>query len=121
MPQDREWYKAAVRADGESTFVQPYLDAQTNTIMVSISRLLEDKKSVISLDIELGTLQQETQAIKLNGQGYGFVCDRSGLVITHSDEKNIGSDISKGEMAALYKKIVSKRTRHLVIKWAKNI
>ena len=53
VPQDREWYKAAVKADGESTFVQPYLDAQTNTVMVSISRLLEDKKSVISLDIEL--------------------------------------------------------------------
>ena len=47
-----------LKADGESTFVQPYLDAQTNTIMVSISRLLEDKKSVISLDIELGTLRQ---------------------------------------------------------------
>lgn len=119
VPQDREWYKAAVKADGESTFVQPYLDAQTKTIMVSISRLLEDKKSVISLDIELGTLQQETQAIKLNGQGYGFVCDRSGLVITHSDEKNIGSDISKGEMSALYKKIVSKKNQTFSYKMGK--
>lgn len=119
VPQDREWYKAAVKANGESTFVQPYLDAQTNTVMVSISRLLEDKKSVISLDIELGTLQQETQAIKLNGQGYGFVCDRSGLVITHSDEKNIGSDISKGEKAVLYKKIVSKKNQTFSYKMGK--
>ncbi len=111
--------EAAVKANGESTFVQPYLDAQTNTIMVSISRLLEDKKSVISLDIELGTLQQETQAIKLNGQGYGFVCDRSGLVITHSDEKNIGSDISKGEKAVLYKKIVSKKNQTFSYKMGK--
>lgn len=107
VPQDREWYQAAVAANGKPTFVQPYLDAQTNTIMVSISQLLEDKKSVISLDIALGTLQEETKAIKLNGQGYGFVCDKTGLVVTHSDDKCIGKDYSKGEMASIYKKVVS--------------
>ena len=107
VPQDREWYQAAVAANGKPTFVQPYLDVQTNTIMVSISQLLEDKKSVISLDIALGTLQEETKAIKLNGQGYGFVCDKTGLVVTHSDDKCIGKDYSKGEMASIYKKVVS--------------
>ena len=107
VPQDREWYQAAVAANGKPTFVQPYLDAQTNTIMVSISQLLEDKKSVISLDIALGTLQEETKAIKLNGQGYGFVCDKTGLVVTNSDDKCIGKDYSKGEMASIYKKVVS--------------
>ena len=107
MPQDREWYKAAVAANGEPTFVQPYLDAQTGTIMVSISQLLEDKESVISLDIELGTLQEETEAIKLNGHGYGFVCDKTGLVVTHSNNKSIGKDYSKGEMAPIYNKVKS--------------
>ncbi|MBU5478818.1 response regulator [Eubacterium sp. MSJ-13] len=107
VPQDREWYKAAVAAEGEPTFVQPYLDAQTNTVMVSISQLLEDKESVISLDIDLGTLQEETEAIKLNGHGYGFVCDKTGLVVTHSDDKSIGKDYSKGEMSPIYNKVVS--------------
>lgn len=107
MPQDREWYKAAVAANGEPTFVQPYLDEQTGTIMVSISQLLEDKESVISLDIELGTLQEETEAIKLNGHGYGFVCDKTGLVVTHSNNKSIGKDYSKGEMAPIYNKVKS--------------
>ena len=107
VPQDREWYKAAVAANGEPTFVQPYLDAQTGTIMVSISQLLEDKESVISLDIELGTLQEETEAIKLNGHGYGFVCDKTGLVVTHSNNKSIGKDYSKGEMAPIYNKVKS--------------
>lgn len=107
VPQDREWYKAAVAANGEPAFVQPYLDAQTGTIMVSISQLLEDKESVISLDIELGTLQEETEAIKLNGHGYGFVCDKTGLVVTHSNNKSIGRDYSKGEMAPIYNKVKS--------------
>ena len=107
VPQDREWYKAAVAANGEPTFVQPYLDAQTGTIMVSISQLLEDKESVISLDIELGTLQEETEAIKLNGHGYGFVCDKTGLVVTHSNNKSVGKDYSKGEMAPIYNKVKS--------------
>ena len=81
--------------------------------MVSISQLLEDKESVISLDIELGTLQEETEAIKFNGHGYGFVCDKTGLVITHSNNKSIGKDYSRGEMAPIYNKVKS-RLLHII-------
>lgn len=101
VPQDRAWYKAAVAAGGRPTLGQPYLDAQTDTIMVSVSQLLYDNESVISLDVSLETIQNDTENIKLNGQGYGFVCDRTGLVITHSDKGEIGQDYSQGDRAVL--------------------
>lgn len=107
VPQDRAWYKAAVAANGKPTLGQPYLDAQTDTIMVSVSQLLYDGESVISLDVSLDTIQTDTENIKLNGQGYGFVCDRSGLVITHSDRKEIGQDYSSGEKSALMAGVAS--------------
>ncbi len=106
VSQDRSWYKAAVAAGGEPTLGQPYLDAQTDTIMVSVSQLLYDGESVISLDVSLDSIQSETENIKLNGQGYAFVCDKSGLVITHSDKKEVGRDYTQGGMSTLMKGIV---------------
>lgn len=105
VPQDRAWYKAAVAANGKPTLGQPYLDAQTDTIMVSVSQLLYDGESVISLDVSLDSIQSETENIKLNGQGYAFVCDKSGLVITHSNKKEVGHDYTQGGMSVLMKGI----------------
>ena len=101
VPQDRAWYKAAVAANGEPTLGEPYLDAQTDTTMVSVSQLLYDGESVISLDVSLDTIQEDTENIKLNGQGYGFVCDRNGLVITHEQKDEIGKNYSQVENAVL--------------------
>lgn len=106
VPQDRAWYKAAVDAAGEPTLGQPYLDAQTGTIMVSVSQLLYDNESVISLDVSLDSIQKSTENISLNGQGYGFVCDKKGLVITHSDKKEIGHDYTQGDTSALMQGIM---------------
>ena len=47
-PRSRDWYITAVKAKGEPVIVSPYLDAQTNTIMISISQMLMDGDSVLS-------------------------------------------------------------------------
>ncbi len=87
VAQEREWYTAAVKGAGKPVVVSPYLDAQTNTIMISVSQLLYDNESVISLDIVLDEVQIITQDINLNNMGYGFVIDKEGLVVAHSDEE----------------------------------
>jgi hypothetical protein len=56
-PKSREWYLEAFEANGEPTIVHPYLDAQTDTIMISVSQLLNDGESVVSLDIALNEVQ----------------------------------------------------------------
>ncbi len=95
VPTDRVWYMDAIRADGEPAMISPYLDAQTGTIMISISRMLYDKESVISLDISMDTLQRLTEMINLNGHGYGFIIDREGFVIAHSDSAEKGKEYSE--------------------------
>lgn len=102
VPTERVWYTDAIKADGEPAMISPYLDAQTGTIMISISRMLYDKESVISLDISMDTLQRLTELINLNGHGYGFIIDRDGFVIAHSDAAEKGKeyreDADKKEM-----------------------
>lgn len=97
VPQEREWYITAKEAEGRPVIVSPYLDAQTNTVMISVSQLLYDGESVISIDIELDEVQIITQNIQLNGMGYGFVIDKKGLVVAHSDEKEKGKNYTDDE------------------------
>lgn len=72
-PKERVWYEAAVAASGKATIVAPYLDAETNTIMISVSELLSDGESVLSLDIALNEVQSITKSMTMNDKGYGFI------------------------------------------------
>ena len=89
-PTERVWYQIAKEADGKVAIVPPYLDAQTNTIMFSVSQMLSDGKSVVSLDIALNKVQAIAKNMKMKDIGYGFIMDDTGLVIAHLDEKEKG-------------------------------
>ncbi len=106
-PKSRDWYIAASIADGEPVIVSPYLDAQTNTVMVSVSQMLPDGDSVISLDVALDRIQEITEGIKLDDIGYGFVIDSNGLVVAHNDigEKGKNYLSAESEMSKLAEKI----------------
>lgn len=91
-PKSRDWYIAASKSNGEPVVVSPYLDAQTNTIMVSVSQMLPDGHSVLSLDIEMDCIQEITEEIRLGNIGYGFVIDKNGLVVAHNDINEKGKN-----------------------------
>lgn len=112
VAQEREWYIAAQDAGGNPVVVSPYLDAQTNTIMISVSQLLYDGESVLSIDIVLDQVQIITRDIKLDGMGYGFVIDKEGLVVAHSDEKEKGKNYyDNAETAKLLEKVYANQGR----------
>lgn len=96
VPKEREWYLKAKAEGGKPTLVSPYLDAQTNTIMISVSQMLYDGESVISLDITMDEMQIITEDIQLDGMGYGFVVDSEGLVIAHYNEEEKGKNYKEG-------------------------
>lgn len=100
VPQERVWYTTAVEGKGKPVVVSPYLDAQTNTIMISVSQLLYDNESVISIDIVLEQVQIITQDINLNDMGYGFIIDKEGLVVAHSNEDEKGKNYLQDDKMA---------------------
>ncbi len=91
-PTTRPWYSAAIEAKGDAVVVAPYLDAQTNSIMISVSQMLYDGESVISLDMVMDGMQELAENISLDGDGYGFIVDDTGLIVAHSDEKEKGKN-----------------------------
>lgn len=89
-PTKRDWYTAAMDGKGEVVIVSPYLDAQTKTIMISLSKVLSDGTSVVSLDIALNEIQRITENIQMDKVGYGFIIEQDGLVIAHLNESEKG-------------------------------
>lgn len=113
VPQERIWYTTAYEGGGKPMVVSPYLDAQTNSIMISVSQLLSDGESVVSLDIAMDEMQEMAQNIQLNGAGYGFIIDRNGLVVAHYDESQKGknyltdSDLQDSDMQEMAREVIS--------------
>ncbi len=97
VPTERDWYKSAMSGEGQPVVVEPYLDAKTNSIMLSISKVLYDGKSVIAVDIVMDKFQDIAETITLDSKGYGFICDTSRLIIAHSDPELKGADFTDDE------------------------
>ncbi len=94
VPTERPWYKEALKNGKKITFVDPYIDAQTNTYMMTVSELLSDGVSVIAMDISIEPLQQIVEQINVVNEGtHAFVLDDSGGIVAHSDLSLIGKNI----------------------------
>lgn len=94
-PKERDWFIVAKEAKGEVEFSPPYIDAQTGNMIISASRLLPDKQSVIAMDVQLKGIQSMINELEVSGKGYGFVVDANGLIIAHRDEDKKGDNISE--------------------------
>ena len=55
--------------------------------------MLSDGESVISLDVSLTAIPNLTKNVNLNGEGYGFIVDKTGLVIAHFNEYENGTNL----------------------------
>ncbi|MBR1741209.1 MAG: response regulator, partial [Lachnospiraceae bacterium] len=84
-PTERDWYISAKAANGETTIVAPYVDAQTNSVIISISKLLKNGTDVLSLDLTMNQIQAVMQKVQLKDKGYGFVLDQDGMIVAHHD------------------------------------
>ena len=92
VPTERPWYIQATEANGEIVFVDPYLDSQTGTIMMTIGKLLGDTESVVALDLRLDRIQEITVDVIENEQDFAMVLDSSGGVVSHSNTNELGKN-----------------------------
>ena len=90
---ERPWYTETMESDREITFVRPYLDLQTNTIMMTVSDLMRDGESVLAMDVSLEPIQQIVEKVSAATEGgQAFVLDDSGIVVAHSDKNQLGKN-----------------------------
>lgn len=93
VPTERIWYKKAVEADGDKILVDPYVDARTGKLVVTASKLLPDKESVLAIDIWLSRMQQMTEDVGGSDPDHlVMILDRDGNVVAHSDPEQVGQN-----------------------------
>jgi len=96
-PTERDWYLSAIKANGEPTIVSPYVDAQTNAVIISISRMLSNGTDVLSMDVTMNHIQETVSNLQIKGKGYGFIVNQDGMVIAHQDETRKGQFMTENE------------------------
>ncbi len=97
VPTERPWYKAAVSNKGEITYVEPYIDSMTGYRVMTIAKLLSDGKSVICIDVRMNEVQAITESLvkEEDDTSEVIVLDDMGLVIAHSDVKEVGKNYAE--------------------------
>lgn len=94
VPTERPWYIDARANVGRVAVVDPYVDAQTNTVLITFSKTLCDGKSVAAMDFSLDQLQAITEEItKRQDLEKEIVLDQHYRVIAHSDRQEVGKSL----------------------------
>lgn len=93
--KERPWYKAALEDKNKIAISQPFNDARTGTLVVSVSKAVERNGivvGVVSLNISLENMSKSLSQIKVGETGYVFITDANGKVLFHPSSELIGKD-----------------------------
>lgn len=92
MPADyvateRDWYKDGWAKNGELSVSAPYATASTGTLVVTISKKLEDGSGVIAMNLDIANLVKESNSINIGKQGFAFIGSPDRTYVAHPKKK----------------------------------
>ncbi len=91
FPTERPWYIQARAGMGKVVVVDPYVDLETGSVMITLAKLLCDGKSVVAMDMSMDQLQYIVWTqIEPNDKNLKFILDKNYKVIAHPDKNEIG-------------------------------
>ncbi|MBW8186037.1 methyl-accepting chemotaxis protein [Shewanella nanhaiensis] len=95
-PRKRMWYQEAKR-QGKALFTEPYADASSGNILVSVSVPLFENgqfKGALFTDVSLESLAEISNQADLFGAGYAFIVGKQGNFIAHPDAAQNGKSMA---------------------------
>ena len=116
---ERPWYTSALEESDHIAVVEPYVDAQTRTVMITFARVLCDGESVAAMDYNIDPIQM----IEENAGGLEMLLDENYLVIAHSNLDEVGRNYAEetGTMgSAVTKALMSKEEDYFSVKFGGN-
>lgn len=99
-PTSRPWYKDAVAKPGQLIITEPYADASTGKLVVTIAKTIQTDEGivgVVALDFDISKLSEK---IMVKGKELGYlnaVVSGSGNILLHTDTTLIGKNVSDQE------------------------
>jgi len=98
---ERDWYKETTALKGEVLITNPYIDAGTGDMVVTIARQLKDQSGVVAIDIKLTNLQNIASSISIGKNGYSSIFGEDKMVISHPTLEP-GSELKESFLDQLY-------------------
>ncbi|QEK11560.1 methyl-accepting chemotaxis protein [Crassaminicella thermophila] len=94
-PRRRPWYKKALNNKGKVVWTDPYKDATSGDVVITVAKTVIDNDKVIGVigvDINLRLLSENLSKITIGNEGYIYVTDKNGIMIAHPNKELIGKD-----------------------------
>ncbi|BBE30846.1 methyl-accepting chemotaxis protein [Tepiditoga spiralis] len=106
-PRARPWYTLAVENSGKAVVTDPYADASTGEVTMTIAKtVLKNGKliGVFGLDLKMNEFVKLMKPDLPYKTAYSFVLNGKGITLFHVDPEKLGVDISNDD---LFKKAVN--------------
>jgi methyl-accepting chemotaxis protein len=91
--KENDWYKLGKDTDKNVVWSDPYYDDISKADMVTATAPIYDKNNnfigVATADINLSTLQEQINNIKIGDKGRAFLLDKKGLYLADKDQSKI--------------------------------
>lgn len=100
-PRTRDWYKEALASGGEVVISEPYVSADTDGMVFTISQLVKDGSGVVAVDISLDYMTQVTSEVKIGESGYALILDNNHNYIAHPSLEG-GSEATQNIVDKMY-------------------
>lgn len=85
---ERDWYKAAVAADGKMICTDPYIDANTGSLVVTVAKIIKKGSEifcVVGADVTIDELVAKCSEFKIYDDSYTFLVSTAGDFIVHEN------------------------------------
>jgi len=95
VPSSRVWYGGALEENGEVFYSDPYIDAWTGEMCVTVSKVMCDKDGkpfgIIAIDVYITSITEYVGSLRLMDSGYGVLLDTNRTIVVHPDSSLIGT------------------------------
>ena len=89
---ERDWYKAAVAADGKMICTDPYIDANTGSLVVTVAKIIKKGSEifcVVGADVTIDELVAKCSEFKIYDNSYTFLVSTAGDFIVHENADSL--------------------------------
>lgn len=113
----RPWYKEAKEDQGSTIWTTPYMDANTNEMIMSVAKTIKqdgEAVGVLSIDINMGSLIGLVSGVQIAETGYAAILSDNGTFLAHPDQELVGKDVSEENY---YEKIMQQESSKGVVEY----
>ncbi|MEQ6389243.1 methyl-accepting chemotaxis protein [Bacillaceae bacterium S4-13-58] len=86
-PRDRVWYTDAMSNKGNVIITEPYVDASSQELMITVAKTTSDGTGVLGIDISISKISEYVKDFVLGESGYIIVLDEQNKYLVHPNEE----------------------------------